>query len=34
MLDTLYHYYQNNEDIYIRANGVTTERTHPDPHPF
>ena len=21
-------------DIYIRANGVTAERTHPDPHPF
>lgn len=34
MLDSKYHYQVGESDIYMRVNGLTTERTHPDPHPY
>jgi len=34
MLDSKYHYQVGESDIYMRVNGLTEKRTHPDPHPY
>ena len=34
MLDSKYHYQAGESDIYMRVNGLTEKRTHPDPHPY